>query len=189
LRSLLILTNTESLLRHPQIALSCRLEKQSLPPKQSLALYRSNLYESGPARTAGRDGTKPRLGFTLEEIAQVIANGGRLELKQALLCRIRYFCAGGGAWEPGIHRNRFPKPSQLLWSQASLHRAHPSGPSDQVVWSGNPAEEILFPSIKRQASRSPLCLLGLSRQLQTGAVWVTIAALLKWRRDWRIKES
>jgi len=61
---------------------------------RALALYRSYLYESGPARAAGIDGTKARRGFTPEEIAKVLADGGKLELEQALLCRIRYFSAG-----------------------------------------------------------------------------------------------
>jgi len=58
-----------------------------------------NLRPSNP-RTWGTEGSttatcsKPRRGFTPEEIAAVLAKGGKLELEQALLCRVRYFCAG-----------------------------------------------------------------------------------------------
>jgi len=68
--------------------------RKTLTPGRALALYRSYLYESGPAQAAGTDGTKARRGFTPEEIAKVLADGGKLELEQALLCRLRYFCAG-----------------------------------------------------------------------------------------------
>jgi len=68
--------------------------QKKIAPGRALALYRSHLYQSGPARAAGTDGTKPRRGFTPEEIAKVLADGGKLELQQALLCRVRYFCAG-----------------------------------------------------------------------------------------------
>jgi len=77
-----------------KIALSFRLENQTFSSIQALALYRSYLYESGQACQAGPNGEKARRGFTREEIAKVLANGGKLELEQALLCRVRYFCAG-----------------------------------------------------------------------------------------------
>ena len=79
------------------IAISFRLPSsgnKNSSSRRALALYRSYLYESGQARSAGTDGTKARRGFTAEEIAKVRAEGGKLTLNQVLLCRVRYFSAG-----------------------------------------------------------------------------------------------
>ena len=63
-------------------------------PQRVMAEYRRYLFDSGAARQAGSQGEKARKGFTPEEIQAVIAKGGKLELAQALHCRVRYFCDG-----------------------------------------------------------------------------------------------
>ena len=78
-------------------AIALWLQNQKLSESQALANYRSYLYQSGREGTAASNatnGTKPRRGFTPEEVAAVLAKGGKLELEQALLCRVRYFCDG-----------------------------------------------------------------------------------------------
>ena len=77
-----------------RIAISIRLINQTPTVAEALAIYRSYLYESGKAGSTTSRCAKPRQGFTPEEIAAVLARGGKLELEQALLCRVRYFCAG-----------------------------------------------------------------------------------------------
>jgi putative transposase len=76
------------------IAFSVRTVNQALSLSRAMEKYRTYLYQSGQPRAAGANGEKPRRGFTPEEIAEVVANGGKLKLEQALLCRIRYFSAG-----------------------------------------------------------------------------------------------
>ena len=78
-------------------AIAIRLQNQKVTLVKALAAYRSYLYESGSVRAGNPNGPKaerPRRGFSREEIAEVLAKGGKLELDQALLCRVRYFCAG-----------------------------------------------------------------------------------------------
>jgi len=78
-------------------AIAIRLQNQKVTLPKALAVYRSYLYESGSVRAGNSNGPKaqrPRRGFSREEIAEVLAKGGRLDLDQALLCRVRYFCAG-----------------------------------------------------------------------------------------------
>ena len=76
------------------VAFSLRLINQTATPKSAMERYRAYLYESGPARAGAPNGVKPRRGFTPEEIAEVLSDGGRLRMEQALLCRVRYFAAG-----------------------------------------------------------------------------------------------
>ena len=76
------------------VAFSFRLPSQAATPKRPMEQSRAYLYESGPARAGGPNGEKPRRGFTPEQIAEVLADGGKLTLEQALRCRIRYFTAG-----------------------------------------------------------------------------------------------
>ena len=59
-----------------------------------MAQYRSFILESGESREAGRHGETRRRGFSPEQIQEVLADGGQLELADALLCRVRYFCDG-----------------------------------------------------------------------------------------------
>ena len=77
-----------------KIALAFRLANQSVTVQRAMEMYRSYLYESGQPRAAGCNGEKPRRGFTPEEITEVLANGGKLTLEQALLSRLRYFVDG-----------------------------------------------------------------------------------------------
>ena len=98
-------------------AISFRLpnpSQEKVSPGRALDAYRSYLYESGQARSAGPDGTKARRGFTPEEIAKVHAKGGKLTLKEVLLCRVRYFTAGAAIGSRAFiervfqnHRNGF----------------------------------------------------------------------------------
>jgi hypothetical protein len=64
-----------------KIAISIRLGRpeQVVALEDALAAYRTFLYESGQPREA-EPGEKPRRGFTHEEIAEVLANGGKLPL-------------------------------------------------------------------------------------------------------------
>jgi REP element-mobilizing transposase RayT len=96
------------------IALSFRLVNQTVTANRAIEKYRSYLYESGQPRSAGLNGEKPRRGFTPEEIDKVLANGGKLPLQQALLCRLRYFIDGAAlgsrSFLEGVfksHRNCF----------------------------------------------------------------------------------
>jgi len=76
-----------------RIAMEARLGR-AVVPQRVMAEYRCFLFDSGEAREAGRHGEKARRGFTAEEIKAVLAAGGKLELADALHCRVRYFCDG-----------------------------------------------------------------------------------------------
>ena len=56
--------------------------------------YRKLLYTQG-AKTGIDEAGKPvRAGFSPEELQEVLDDGGRLSLQQALHCRVRYFTDG-----------------------------------------------------------------------------------------------
>ena len=76
-----------------RVALEARWQRPVVP-QRVMAEYRCFLFDSGSARQAGSHGEKARKGFTREEIKAVIDEGGKLELAQALHCRVRYFCDG-----------------------------------------------------------------------------------------------
>jgi len=76
-----------------RVAMEARLGR-AVVPQRVLAEYRCFLFDSGEARQAGRNGEKARRGFTPEEIKAVLDSGGKLELSDALRCRVRYFCDG-----------------------------------------------------------------------------------------------
>ena len=74
-------------------AMQARL-RHSVLPQRVIAEYRSFLFDSGQKREPGRNGERGRAGFTQEEIQAVLAQGGELDLADALRCRVRYFCDG-----------------------------------------------------------------------------------------------
>ena len=76
-----------------RVAVEARLQRP-VTARKLLPEYRCYLFDSGAARQAGRRGEKARRGFTPEEIDAVLAKGGKLELTEALHCRVRYFCDG-----------------------------------------------------------------------------------------------
>ena len=76
------------------VAVKARLNGQEVGLEEAMAEYRSFLFESGRAREAGRNGEPRKGGFGEEEIQAVLAARGKLELADALLCRVRYFTAG-----------------------------------------------------------------------------------------------
>ena len=63
-------------------------------PRAAMGKYRALLYESGEARKPGENGEAGRAGFSVEEIDAVLTRGGKLELGEALRCRVRYFSDG-----------------------------------------------------------------------------------------------
>jgi putative transposase len=76
-----------------RVAVEARL-RHPVVPQRVLAEYRSFLFDSGSAREPGRNGERGRLGFSREQIQEVLAQGGELGLADALRCRVRYFCDG-----------------------------------------------------------------------------------------------
>ena len=59
-----------------------------------MAQYRSFLFSSGQQKGLKADGQPCRRGFTPEKIKEVLDQGGKLNLADALFCRVRYFCDG-----------------------------------------------------------------------------------------------
>jgi hypothetical protein len=57
-------------------------------------IYRQLLYIKGQERGLTPEGTPVRPGFSGDEVAAVVAAKGRLALKDALRCRVRYFTDG-----------------------------------------------------------------------------------------------
>jgi REP element-mobilizing transposase RayT len=76
------------------VAVKARLNGREVGDQEAMAEYRAFLFESGREREAGRNGEKGRRGFSQEEIQTVLAAKGKLELGEALLCKVRYFTAG-----------------------------------------------------------------------------------------------
>ena len=76
-----------------RVAMQARLG-HPVAPNRVMAEYRALLFDSGAARQPGRNGEKGRAGFSREEIQEVLAKGGELDLVDALRCRVRYFCDG-----------------------------------------------------------------------------------------------
>ena len=66
----------------------------SVGVNQVMAEYRKHLFLSGEAEQVSEDGKVQRRGFGCERVAEVLAKGGRLDLRDALFCRVRYFCDG-----------------------------------------------------------------------------------------------
>jgi len=56
--------------------------------------YRKYLFLMGQTRGVDAMGKPLRPGFTLEQVQQVLAQGGVLPRAEALRCRIRYFTDG-----------------------------------------------------------------------------------------------
>ena len=76
------------------VAVKARLNGREVGDQEALAEYRTFLFESARAREAGRNGEPGRRGFSQEEIQAVLAAKGKLELGDALFCRVRYFTDG-----------------------------------------------------------------------------------------------
>ena len=73
--------------------------------------YRVLLYTAGEEKHAAYGGRVVRPGIAAAEVDQVLENGGKLTLQQALRCRVRYFtdgmAVGGKAFVDGVfERNR-----------------------------------------------------------------------------------
>ena len=62
--------------------------------KRVLARYRVYLFEKGEARQPLEDGTEGRVGIDPQRVEEVLRNGGKLSLFEALRCRNRYFTEG-----------------------------------------------------------------------------------------------
>ncbi len=63
-------------------------------PNRVMAEYRKHLFLSGESEQVSEDGVVQRRGLGGERVAAVLAKGGRLDLCDALFCRVRYFCDG-----------------------------------------------------------------------------------------------
>ena len=67
--------------------------RKNLTWAKAAACYREYLFGVG-AEVKSDGVSKPKGGFSQEEIRAVLAVGGRLTVAQALRCRVRYFTAG-----------------------------------------------------------------------------------------------
>ena len=76
-----------------RIAMAARLGRPVVP-QRVMAEYRAFIFDSGEQREPGRNGERRRRGFSREQIQEVLAKGGELELAEVLRCRVRYFSDG-----------------------------------------------------------------------------------------------
>lgn len=77
------------------VALERRVKAETVSVEEALAAYRVMVYTHGEEREGTTETGEPlRKGFTRQEVLEVVAKQGRVELGEYLKLRVRYFTDG-----------------------------------------------------------------------------------------------